>query len=468
MNSNIPISSTIDASSSDIHIPTQASAPTVQVVTQSSQLSQECLTLPSPQSNPSEQSQQQHDSEDCWIMDHAITNTTPIIEPSTIPRFPTPTVASPDTSKRHLQFVMDNNALQNREIATAARSMVALSNASNQKRWNPQTGLFMFLRYDDIDLETKLMESKGLVKFDYAKTLQLAKKSWKPPKAKQSVHANLKPFKLYTDLQVDNGLLGRYALGRTHNRLLLEDIMVTKAPEKMVLLIHQDHPFVSGKNSTWWSRRIVTIGEKLSSDRLNYVLYQKNLYWALKVTIVANAEMPSLTSDQYTELEIKRGCTQKGGWGLRVETANGDQTNLLFHQLIDKPIQLQLWSEERTTNYRKLKEKLRRYSNNISLAAAVKRLLKETYGDSVFTQDLCQRYSTILRDRAKKGLKNSGAVGIRDAPSGQPPRKKRKVEDLDNDLAAMIHDEGNEGIDDINANGDGNDNGNARSRGCGG
>ena len=61
-----------------------------------------------------------------------------------------------------------------------------------------------------------------------------------------------------------------------------------------------------------------------------------------------------------------------------------------------------------------------------------------------------------------------GAVGIRDAPSGQPPRKKRKAEDLYNDLAAMIHDEGEEGIDDINANGYGNDNYNAGTRGCGG
>ena len=68
----------------------------------------------------------------------------------------------------------------------------------------------------------------------------------------------------------------------------------------------------------------------------------------------------------------------------------------------------------------------------------------------------------------KKGLKKGGAVGVRDAPSGDPLRKKRKEEDLNNDLAAMTHDEGEEGIDDINANGYGNDNGNARTRGCGG
>jgi hypothetical protein len=59
------------------------------------------------------------------------------------------------------------------------------------------------------------------------------------------------------------------------------------------------------------------------------------------------------------------------------------------------------------------------------------------------------------------------SVGIRDAPSGQPPRKKRKVEDLYNDFAAMIHDEGEEGIDDISANGYGNENCNAHTSCCG-
>jgi hypothetical protein len=59
------------------------------------------------------------------------------------------------------------------------------------------------------------------------------------------------------------------------------------------------------------------------------------------------------------------------------------------------------------------------------------------------------------------------SVGNRDAPSGQPPRKKRKLEDLDNDLAAMIHDEGEEGIDGISANGYGNENCNAHTSCCG-
>jgi hypothetical protein len=70
-------------------------------------------------------------------------------------------------------------------------------------------------------------------------------------------------------------------------------------------------------------------------------------------------------------------------------------------------------------------------------------------------------------DDKKRFEEGHGAIGVRDASSGQPPRKKRKAEDLDNDLADMTHDEGEEGIDDINANGYCNDNGNAHTRDCG-
>jgi hypothetical protein len=61
----------------------------------------------------------------------------------------------------------------------------------------------------------------------------------------------------------------------------------------------------------------------------------------------------------------------------------------------------------------------------------------------------------------KKGFKRGAGPLVfmmlhRDSLQG----RREKVEDLDNDLAVMTHDEGEEGIDDINANGYGNDNDN--------
>eukprot|EP00979_Chaetoceros_neogracilis_P009752 scaffold2205_cov268-Chaetoceros_neogracile.AAC.1 len=88
------------------------------------------------------------------------------------------------------------------------------------------------------------------------------------------------------------------------------------------------------------------------------------------------------------------------------------------------------------------------------------RLQRQLYRNGNLREDREEKLLSIgFAD--KKGLKKGGAVGVRDASSGQPPRKKRKVDDLDNDLAAITHNEGEKGIDDINDNGDVNDNVNA-------
>jgi hypothetical protein len=86
---------------------------------------------------------------------------------------------------------------------------------------------------------------------------------------------------------------------------------------------------------------------------------------------------------------------------------------------------------------------------------------RQLYRNGNLREDRAEKLLSVGFDD-KKVFKKGGAVGVRDAPSGQPPRKNRKVEDLDNDLATMTYDEGKEGIDDINANDDVNDNGNAR------
>jgi hypothetical protein len=85
---------------------------------------------------------------------------------------------------------------------------------------------------------------------------------------------------------------------------------------------------------------------------------------------------------------------------------------------------------------------------------------RQLYRNGNLRDDRAEKLLSIGFDD-KHGLKKGGAVGVRDATLGQPPRKNRKVLDLDNDSAAITYDEGEEGIDYINANGDDNDNGNA-------
>ena len=57
--------------------------------------------------------------------------------------------------------------------------------------------------------------------------------------------------------------------------------------EELVLLIHQSHRYVTGKSETWWSRRIQTIGDDHVPDRVNYTVFQSNLYWAVRIVVVS-------------------------------------------------------------------------------------------------------------------------------------------------------------------------------------
>eukprot|EP00979_Chaetoceros_neogracilis_P000184 scaffold59_cov189-Chaetoceros_neogracile.AAC.1 len=66
---------------------------------------------------------------------------------------------------------------------------------------------------------------------------------------------------------------------------------------------------------------------------------------------------------------------------------------------------------------------------------------RQIYRNGKLREDRAEKLLSVGFDD-KHGLKKGGTVGVRDATSGQPPRKKRKVLALDNDLAAITHDEG--------------------------
>jgi hypothetical protein len=85
---------------------------------------------------------------------------------------------------------------------------------------------------------------------------------------------------------------------------------------------------------------------------------------------------------------------------------------------------------------------------------------RSLYNNGNLREDRAEKLLSVGFDD-EKVLNKGGAVGVREASSGQPYRKKRKLEDLDNDLTAITHDEGENGIDDINADDDVIDNVNA-------
>ena len=110
----------------------------------------------------------------------------------------------------------------------------------------------------------------------------------------------------------------------------------------------------------------------------------------------------------YTKNEILHGCTKQGGWGIGIQLCNGDRQDILYHDLTENPMELHLWADGESTNFKRLSEKFRTL-NNSSLTATVKSLLPEVYGDSILCQDICHRYLTTINSR--KQTAKATAIG---------------------------------------------------------
>jgi hypothetical protein len=409
MSSNTPPHITPITNTNTNTSPNDANTPQVNVVTQPTQLSQEfdLISTPSHHRNQSTNFEDEHDDFQIeHLLEHCNSTHTPIMAESTIPHFPTPTNQSPDTSKKRLHSVMESTTMDNADRADAARVMVAMASSSGKKRYNPNSTMLMFLRNAEIDNEKSKMKLTGKPIINTTPTLQLAKRKFKRVERDvQTLDVKFQQHRLKMDSLSAKGMLPP-PLTVFHNRLLLEDIMMTEHDDELVFLIHQKHKFVKGTKETWWSRRIKSIGGNgHASHRLNYIIFQSNLYWALRVTVVSNPQRESLLNKEFTEDDIVRGCTQQGGWGIRIRLATNEQQNLLFEDLLMAPVHLQLWADDQHTNYKTMRNKLRKLSG-INLGGTTKRLIQEAYGDSLLCEEICHRYTTTISAATDKVKSN--------------------------------------------------------------
>ena len=289
--------------------PDDNAPPRVDVVTQASQLTQEFNLVSTPaaqQRNRNNLREEFLDFQEEHILEHANTETTPIMEPSTVPHFPTPTNHSPDTSNKRIHSVMETT-MKNIDRAAAARSMVALSNSAGKKRYTPpKTSLLTFLRSEDIANHASMLDTAGKPMMNASSTsstLKLAKRAWFNDSTIKTKDKKFKEFRTTKmDVLCERGLLSS-ALNKFYNRLLLEDLMGIERDKELVL-IHQSHSYVSGSSKTWWSRRIKTIGDDHIPEHLNYIVFQSNLYWALRVVVVSNPQLESLHNRVHIKNEI--------------------------------------------------------------------------------------------------------------------------------------------------------------------
>ena len=138
--------------------PDNSQPTTFNVVTQPSQLTQDFDSVSTPVRQA--ESDQQYYTE-TWLLDHANSNVTPIVEPSNVPHYyPTPTTDSPDTTRATVRDAMEATTIERSEVASAARSILSLSSQSSQARYSPSTSMLMFLRNEDIDNEIESLKAE--------------------------------------------------------------------------------------------------------------------------------------------------------------------------------------------------------------------------------------------------------------------------------------------------------------------
>jgi hypothetical protein len=152
--------------------------PQVNVVTQPSQLTQEfdLISTPAQQRNSQDIDDHHEDFQLEHLLEHCNSTHTPIMAESAIPHYPTPTNASPDTSRKRIHSVMELTTMENAERADAARVMVAMGSNSNKKTFNPKKTMLTFLRDDDIDRHKSLLKAKGKPTINTRSTLTVAKR----------------------------------------------------------------------------------------------------------------------------------------------------------------------------------------------------------------------------------------------------------------------------------------------------
>ena len=120
----------------------------VNVITQDSENASQELdfsSMPAQEARNTFQDQQHYYTEE-WLSAHGETESSPLLEPSTVAHAPTPIVHSPTISKSKIRnILMDSNTMESREIAASASSMVFLSNTATQKCCSPKSNYLSFL-----------------------------------------------------------------------------------------------------------------------------------------------------------------------------------------------------------------------------------------------------------------------------------------------------------------------------------
>jgi len=186
------------------------------------------------------------------------------------------------------------------------------------------------------------------------------------------------------------------ALRNDSGRLWLEDFMMLRPEEEVILLITKNHPILMDKGK----REAACVG--LNRNKVESIICRnpiqplqigRSVYFAMRMKVRSNVHLNDFKAKNLTASEYVNLIKVETGAGLTFETdalseLKGEHTltfTLFFLSLLDRPLDLMVWKDKHQGGSRisMMKDLLDRYSDHFKAAATVDTYKDFVHGDSM-------------------------------------------------------------------------------------
>ena len=187
------------------------------------------------------------------------------------------------------------------------------------------------------------------------------------------------------------------AISVNHNRLLLEDIMLLKTGENILLLIAGNHEIFkkNGGNQTFLLKNIL---ESVEFDGMPPQSFRNLIYFACNLVVSANASQCNLQDGNFTIDEIKKICTRHGGGGVIFKMSNNYSHLFKFCDIIEQSQTLLFYTSTPIQRMQHLNKAMRNVRDVSRLGGVAARMMDEYLGDKTGFIEVSNHYCLLPKE----------------------------------------------------------------------
>ena len=189
---------------------------------------------------------------------------------------------------------------------------------------------------------------------------------------------------------------GKPAINITHNRLLLEDIMLLNKGECVRLLISCKHNMLKKKGGNISFQK--NLLESVEIDGMHPQTFRKSIYFACDLYVSANPTQRDFNDGNITEHEIRKICTSHGGGGVQFKMTNNQSHLFKFSDIIEQSESLLFYSDKPIERMKQVKRVMRSHDDISRIGGVAARLMDEYFGDTTGFIQVSDFYSYLLKE----------------------------------------------------------------------